>query len=935
MIDVHKQLSVWVGLLALMALLLVPAGAQAAFGINQVEVAALNSDGTVDLQAGSHPYEFNVNFKTNLDSQGQPAGTLRDFIAELPPGLVGNPLAVPRCTGADFEGLLPNCPVNTQIGYAKVEVAGLSSITSPVYNLTPPMGVPASFGFSAAGLNSFSEASLRTGGDYGLNVSDITLPTSFPIQTVSVTIWGVPADSGHDPKRGRDCLNTGCRNEKDEICPASEPCPLPSDLRPAPFLTLPTSCTGPLKTTIKVDSVEEPGVFQSTSVESLGEGGDPEGLNGCEAPPFEPKIIAQPETTAAGSPTGLHFNLHSPQNEDPEQLSTANLKDAVVTLPKGLVINPSALGGLGACSSAEVDLHGPGAANCPASSKVGTVKVETPALDHPVPGVVYIAKQGDNPFNSLLALYIAIDDPISGIIVKLAGKVELDPVTGQLTTSFRDNPQLPVEDFDFDFTGGPRAALTTPSTCGTYTTTAVLTPWTAPQGADVSASNRFQINSAAAGGPCVNSEAQLPNRFSFEAGTVSPLAEAYSPFVLKLSRENGSQQLRELNFTLPPGLSARVVSAQRCSEAQIAVAEARKNLGEGALEKASPSCPQGSELGTVTAGAGSGTPFYIQGHAYLAGPYKGAPLSTVIITPAVAGPFDVGTVVVRAALYVNEATAQVTAKSDPLPRILQGVPVDLRSVQVSLDRSQFTFNPTSCAPLAVSGQAISTQGQTAPLTDRFQVGGCGGLAFQPKLGLSLKGGTKRGQFPSLRAVLQMPEKGANIARVSVALPHSEFLAQEHIRTICTRVQYAAHNCPPGSVYGKVKVFAPRFSTAPFQGPVYLRSSSNPLPDMVFALKGPPELPIELTVVGRIDSVNGGIRSTFRSFPDAPFAKAILTMRGGKKGLLVNSRNLCATTNRATARYDGQNGKSYDSNPPLQSKSCAGKSSKSKRQQRSD
>jgi hypothetical protein len=404
------------------------------------------------------------------------------------------------------------------------------------------------------------------------------------------------------------------------------------------------------------------------------------------------------------------------------------------------------------------------------------------------------------------------------------------------------------------------------------------------------------------------------------------VAGAFSPMVLKLSREDGSQRLAALEATLPAGLLARLTGVTQCSDAQIAAAEARSNPEEGALERAAPSCPGSSEVGVVNVSAGAGpSPVYIQGHAYLAGPYKGAPLSVITITPAIAGPFDLGVVALRSALYIDPTTSQGRVVSDPVPQILQGIPTDVRSVAVSVDRPQFSVNPTSCDPKSFTGAATSTLGQAAPLSAPFQVGGCDALGFKPKLSLRLSGGTARGDHPRLRAVLTPRPGDANIAATSVALPHSEFIDQAHFRTICTRVQFAANQCPAGSVYGHVTATSPLVDY-PLEGPVYLRSSSHKLPDVVAKLKGPPSQPIELEVVGRVDSVNGGIRTRFETIPDAPVTKAIVTLQGGKKGLFQNSTDICRTAHRATVKMDGQNGKVHDTRPLLEAK-CKAKGHK--------
>jgi hypothetical protein len=391
---------------------------------------------------------------------------------------------------------------------------------------------------------------------------------------------------------------------------------------------------------------------------------------------------------------------------------------------------------------------------------------------------------------------------------------------------------------------------------------------------------------------------------------------------MRLAREDGSQEIKGLDATLPPGLTGRLAGVSYCPESSIAQARARSKPGEGATEQSSPSCPAGSELGSVAVSAGAGpAPFTTGGRAYLAGPYKSAPISLVVITPAVAGPFDLGTVVVRNALHVDPTTAQVSVKSDPIPTILEGIPLDVRSIEVKIDRNQFTLNPTSCNPMAIGASAAGLA-SVASLTQRFQVGECEALGFKPKLSLRLKGGTHRGDHPAITAVLAPRPGDANIAQVSVALPHSEFLEQAHIRTVCTRVQFAADQCPAGSVYGEAEATTPLLDQ-PLRGPVYLRSSSNKLPDLVVALRGPDSQPVEIHAVGRVDSVNGGIRNSFEVVPDAPVSKFVLRMRGGKRGLLVNSRDLCkGKTQRATVRMLAHNGARHDPRPALQASGCA-------------
>lgn len=871
-------------LVAACATLLFASAAFASFGIKSLTGGAFNKDGSSELQAGSHPFQYTLGFSMNLDSQGRPEGTLRDVVVDLPAGMVGNPLAVPRCKGSAFEGFGTQCPANTQVGVAHIALTE-NAPKSPVYNLTPPAGVPASIGFSIVSENSFLEASLRSS-DYGVRLSDITLPTDLSILSISETVWGAPAIKDHDGERG-ECAGVPIPG-----------CAIPSEVAPAPFLTLPTSCNAPLTTTVKVDSLEEPGVFQEKSVQSLGEDGTPAALNSCERLPFSPRITAQPQTSAADSPTGLHVNLHIPQNQDLEGLATANLKDTVVSLPPGMVVNPSAADGLGACRPAQIGLHEPGQAQCPDASKIGTAQVETPLVDHPLPGSVYLAKQGENPFNSLLALYVAVDDPVTGIVVKLAGKVEADPVTGQLKATFLNNPQLPFEDFDLDFFGGPRATLTTPSTCGTFTTTSDLTPWSSPEGADVFPSDSFQVNAGANGGGCVTSEAQEPNTPALEAGSTTPLGGAYTPFVLKLSRENGSQRFSALNVTLPPGLTGKLAGVARCSDAQLAAAAARGNPGQGASELSSPSCPVGSEVGSVTVGAGSGSPLFVGGHAYLAGPYRGAPFSLAIITPAVAGPFDLGVVVVRSPLYINPETAQVTVESDPIPSILQGIPLDVRSIEVSMSRPEFTLNPTNCDAMAVGGEVISTIGQHASLSKRFQVSGCQGLSFKPSFSASTQAKTSKANGASLTVKVSQKPGEANIHKVVLQLPKVLPSRLTTLQKACTEAQFNANpaGCPEGSFIGTATAKTPILDS-PLAGPAILVSHGGAaFPDVEFLLQGEG---VHITLDGKTDIKKGITFSRFETVPDAPIGSFETVLPEGPHSVLTATANICGLTKTVT------------------------------------
>jgi len=899
------------------------------------------ADGKPTTGAASHPFQFTSAFAVNLNPSPSgsllpnvPArGDLKRIEVTLPPGLIANPTATALCTARQFNTVrgvavgalnvsVNECPDASAVGVALIQqLEGVGEIAghAPIYSLVPPPGMPAQFGFQPAfGLPVYIDTALVRGPNgFTVQASLRNITEAKRVTAAQTIFWGMPADPSHDPLRGNCALLGGS-------CPANLPVVRPS-------VRLPSSCQGPLLTTMSFTTWAQPPTGATATA------GEPAPV-ACDQPDFSPEIESKPTTNVTDSPSGLDFTLHLPQkaNEDPEGLSEADLKDATVTLPPGLVLNPAAADGRSACIPAQIGLtSGVGAtpivfdqapAACPDSAKVGKVEVETPLLEHPINGSVYLASQGENPFNSLLVIYITLEDPAAGINIKLAGKVTPDSTTGQLTTTFPANPQVPFEDLRFEFFEGARAPLRTPQTCGPHTTNTTLVPWSAPEGSTAFPSDSFTL-AQSPGGPCPSSAAALPNAPFFEAGTADPLAAAYSPFVLRLKREDGSQELAGLELALPQGLTGKLAGIAECSEGQLAQAKAREVPGQGAVEKASPSCPDSSRIGSVTVGAGAGpAPFHAQGNAYLAGPYKGAPLSMAIITPAVAGPFDLGAVVVRAALRVDPETARITAVSDPIPQIIQGIPLDVRSIAVKLDRPGFTLNPSSCEAMAISGQATSTLGQVANLNNRFQVGGCENLGFKPKLAFKLKGDTKRGGFPSLTATLTYPSKGAysNIARARVALPHSEFLAQSHIRTICTRVQFAANACPKGSIYGKAKAITPLLDK-PLEGPVYLRSSSNPLPDLVADLNGQ----IHVALVGRIDSVNGSIRNSFEAVPDAPVSKFTLKLPAGRKGLLENSTNICRGKHRASATFTAHNGRVVVLRPELEAK-CKAKGNAKRR-----
>jgi hypothetical protein len=893
-------------------------------GVQAFTAATVDADGTANRQAGSHPYASiaAVFANTVLTADGKkiiPAGDPKTIEVAIPPGFLGNPTATLRCT----EGLEDvDCPIDTQVGLAQplATAFGHTASAAAIHNVEAPVGYPGKVTFSVAGVFQVNAVgSLRSDKDYGLSLISPNTAQIEPVYGAFVALWGAPADHSHDAQR---CVivetQVGCG---------------PSDAEDKAFVTQPSDCSlqavQPPVTTLSFDSWLTPGQFERIDFPVPS-------VSGCDQLHLVAGFGFQPEKKTAATPSAFSIDLNLPQEglTNPELLAAPPLRTSEIRLPKGVTLNPSAVDGLATCSEAQIGRLYPEAPDtlfpepnkfhfdkepnhCPDGSKVGTVEVQTPLLDHPLHGSLYLATERENPFDSLLAVYLVVEDPGTGIVVKLPGEMQADPVTGQLSAVFDDTPQVPFEEVKLSIKGGERAPLATPDTCDTATTTGIFTPWSAPEsGLPTETTDSFEVSGGPGGGPCAPNKAARPFAPAISAGTGNA-ADTYSPLEFKVTRKDGEQELKGLQITLPPGLIGKIAGIGTCSDTQIIAAADLHRTGKA--EQANPSCPASSQLGTVTVGAGIGSaPFYVNGKAYLAGPYKGAPLSVVTIIPAIAGPFDLGVVVTRAATYLDPTSARLTAVTDPLPDILQGIPVALRSVKVDLDRPDFTLTPTSCNKMAIAAKLTGANNTSFNASVPFQVGGCKNLAFKPKLSAKLRGGTARNAHPALKTVLSYPAGlgYANIASTQVAFPHSEFLDQSHIDTVCTRVQFAAKACPAGSIYGHVEAKSPLLDE-PLTGAVYLRSSEHQLPDLVFALKGPQSLPIEAEAAGRIDSIHGGVRATFESIPDVPLSKVVITMKGGNKGLFVNSRNLCKGRKaRMAVHFVGQNGKRADASPVL-------------------
>jgi hypothetical protein len=885
-------------------------------------------------QAGAH-----ADFTTNLslsEKEGHPYALTRDIVVTLPPGIAGNPAAFPTCSTLQLGADPPSskCPQDSQIGSGDITIVAPVSTTfqnEPIYNMPPPGGdIVARFGFFAGPYPAYINVRLDPV-THNLIASVDGAPGNAQFIAASTTFWGVPANPVHDPERITPLEargNTGPPGGRESTLPE------------IPFMTNPTSCGIQRQVTVSATSYQLP---DEPRVKS---GPFPQ-ITGCGAVEFNPTATVSPTTSQGTSGTGLDYQLSIPTKglEFGNLNGPSHLKRTEVVLPEGMTVNPSEAEGLGVCSPAdfarETYNSGPDA-GCPESSKIGSVDAVTPQIDRNPTGSLYLAKPYDNPFGSLLALYMVLKVPDRGVLIKLSGEVKLDPATGQITTVFDDLPQLPFASFRLHFREGARAPLVTPPACGTYQALSNLTPWAAP-GTITTRSSAFTIDSGPDHGPCP-SGGLPPFKPGLVAGPLSNKAGAFSPFYLKLSRTDAEQEITHFSIKLPPGLAAKLAGVPFCPDAAIELAKSRTGAHGGEEELASPSCPAASQIGTSWAGAGVGQVLtYVPGKVYLAGPYHGAPISIVSITAAKAGPFDLGTVVVREAIRINPETAEVfvdATGSDPIPHIVKGIPVHLRDIRVYLDRPNFTINPTDCTRTSTaltalgSGLDFASEADDNPITvsTPFQAADCAALGFEPKLALSLKGGTKRNQSPALRAVLRARPGDANIAGAEVVLPRSEFLEQSHIREVCTRVQFNAGagngaECPAGSIYGHASAVTPLLDE-PLSGPVFLRSNGGErsLPDLVAALHGQR---IDVDLVGYIDSIRernahgesvSRIRSRFVSVPDAPVSKFVLEMQGGKKGLLVNSTGLCKGSHRAEVTLTGQNGRVQELQPALKT-SC--------------
>ena len=855
--------------------------------------SALNADGSAATQAGAHPWELTTSFELATIPDARvpyeiPSQSLKDTVVELPPGAVGDPFAVPQCSQQAMNVPGSACSPDTQVGIAELDVSwvlGRQTLTVPIYNMVPPTGEPAQFAFLVIASIAHVDVKLRSDGDYGVTATVHNANSTTTIYGAKIHLWGVPADPSHDADRGGS-----------------------SGLPRKPLLRNPTSCTGPLTTTIDANSWQQPDQSATDMAQASA-------LTGCASLPFSPSLTLQPDSSRAGSPSGMAIDLNLPQNENPDGLATADLKRAVVTLPSGVALNPSAGDGLAACSDAQFDLHSSAADSCPPVSKLGTMTVTSPLLSSPLQGSIYLAsplEQGPAAAASGRMFRVFLQAQGSGVQVKLAGSVVPDPVTGQLTATFENNPQLPFSNVHLQFVGGPRAALSLPKACGTYTTHSQFTSWASET--PVSSDSSFTVDQG-----CDQAARFEP---SLSAGVTNATAGASSPFTMTLSRPDGQQDLNGLSLTLPPGLLASLSGIPLCPEPQAA----------------SGTCPPASQIGRVTTAAGAGpAPLWVPllgktpTAVFFAGPYKGAPFSLSVVVPAEAGPFNLGTVVVRAALFVDPHDAHVSVTSDPIPTILDGVPLNVQKINVTLDRPGFMVSPTSCNPMQITGAASSSAGASAALSSPFQVGSCAGLKFAPKFSVSTVGRASKANGASLTTKLSYPAGAlgsyANIAKVKVELPKQLPSRLTTLQKACTSAQFDANpaGCPAASFIGHATVHTPLLPV-PLTGPaIFVSHGGEAFPSLVMVLQG---YGVTVELVGST-LIRGGVTSTtFKTVPDVPFNDFVLTLGQGKFSALGANLpakakySFCGQRMVMPTEFVGQNGAAIHQSTPVTPTGCA-------------
>jgi hypothetical protein len=894
------------------------------------------------FQAGAHE-DLTTTFDYKHDSLGETYNDVHTIVVNLPAGFTGSAdrFAFPTCTQAQLLGttLLPEeghpltkCPPDSQVGKITLDIAfnGLRRVTAPVYNMeVASYGIAAQFGFKILNVTQLLRINVRPE-DSGITSVAPNIEKLAESHAVSITFWGLPASKAHDAERGLECVYPvepgfkECVNGGEEV-----------KIPVKPFLSNPTSC-GTFTGSMQADSWEHLGAWSKAETQ-IGP------ITGCERVHFDPSIEASPTTSSVESSSGLDVSLLVPQTwENPFTLATSNLKDVTVTLPQGYTVNPSAGSGLAGCTPAQYEAEtssSPPGAGCPPESKLGTVEIETPVLAERIEGNVYLAKPYDNPFSepghpngSLLALYVVAKVPDRGIVVKTAGRVEPDPVTGQLTSTFQNTPQQPFNHFTLKFRQGATSPLVSPPACGSYTIQADMAPWSAPLEPRFQ-TNAFQIETGIGGGPCPAGGVP-PFKPTVVSGTQDNNAGNYTPFYLRIVRNDGEQEITKFTTVFPPGLTGNLTGIPFCSDGAI---EAMRHA-TGVQEISNPSCPVASEIGRTLVGAGVGSVLaWTPGKVYLAGPYHGSNLSIVSVTSAVVGPFDLGTVVIRFGLRINPLTAQVEidgSGSDPIPHIIDGIVVHVRDIHVYVDRSKFMLDPTNCTPSSISNTitgaganpANPADQQSVTVTTPFQAADCANLAFKPKFTVSTAGKTSRSKGASLSVKLTYPNapqgSQANIAKVKVDLPKQLPSRLTTLQKACPDSTFNQNPaaCPAASIVGHAKAVTP-ILPVPLEGPAYFVSHGGAkFPELIIVIQG---YGFTIDLHGETFISKQGITSsTFRAVPDEPIGSFELTLPQGPGSALAANGNLCATKLNMPTIFVAQNGTTIKQNTPIKATGCA-------------
>ncbi len=868
-----------------LALWLVPS-AQAAQNI-----VSFNTVST-DTEAGAHP---NLTASIVLEDPGSPEAA-ESLSFNLPSGVFGNPNAITPCIPAFFA--LMECTPASQAGYMTIRASYSGNPnfllgTAPVYVVSPRGDKePARLGFYVPILNIAINIPIhiRTAGDYGLRMTVAGIPQSVPVAAADLTIWGVPALTANDTyrfRKGSPGDPAGCPGESTPNC-ASEngAAPNPAGILPKPLINNPSICSGQ-----QLVSVAEVRTYQDPETVTTEDATYP-ATTSCETQSFKPVLNMALTSEETDSPSGMDMQLKAASFLGLAS-TPSPIRHATVQLPAGLSVNPDAADGQTACTDDQANFDTEAPAECPDTSKIGVFEIGTPALDEPLEGALYIGEP--KPGNQYRLIMVASGYAIHA---KVVAKVLPDPVTGQVRFEVTDLPQVPFETFDVHLFASDRGLLATPTHCTIYNVESSFSPWNdrlSPQ----PSRPLFSLTAGPDGKDCPNQV--RPYKPRLVAGMSNPTAGAYSNFHLKLDRDDGDQYLSDLGFKMPPGFTGYLRGITYCPDSSIAAAAEKL----GRAEQVSPSCPASSRVGSTNVAAGPGShPFNAVGKMYLAGGVKGSPLSVVAITPALAGPYDYGTVVVRVPLRIDPLTAQVSATSDRVPLIIGGIPIRMRSIQVSIDRPGFTINPTNCSNFTVDSLGIGDQGTIANFSSPFHAVNCASLPFRPRVRMRQVGGnTERSSNPKLQFDLRTKPGDANLSSLSVTLPKAFEIDQRHLGNICSERELIENQCAGRTAIGRATTTTPLLDE-PLSGPVYAVSGSGGLPRLAFILNG------QVSLVPRADTktVDGRLQTTAPVIPDAPIGHFALTVFGGKRGYLINTRNLCGKPPTARIGFVGQNGK---------------------------